>query len=102
MDERNDAVETTVGAMPVAFAFSGFAVRLSDAGAAVTSIVPLNDLPFAFGSEYEYLPAVANVQLPLAPGCTTNGFGVHVTPAVDLNVTWWTTVSLFVNCTVSP
>jgi hypothetical protein len=27
---------------------------------------------------------------------------VHVTPVVDLKAIWWATVSLFVNCTVSP
>src|SRR5690348_5062978 len=66
---------------------SGFALVINESGGAVTVIVPRNVLPFVFGSEYEYEPAVLKVQLPLAAGCSTSGFGAHVKPADVLKLT---------------
>jgi len=50
-------------------------------------IDPRKVFPFKFGSEYEYDPAAWKTQLPVAAGCTTSGFGVHVKPVADLNLT---------------
>ena len=47
------------------------------------------------------VPVLLNVQLPIAPAGRTSGLGEHVTPVVVLNLTWWATVSLFVNLTTS-
>jgi len=58
-------------------------------------------VPVALGSENVKDPAGVNVHVPLCPACSVNGLGEQVAPAVGLKATWWTTVSLFLNCTVS-
>src|SRR4051812_45876192 len=80
----------------------GAPARLIESGAADTVTVPLNELPLAFGSEYEYEPAVWNVHDAVCVGWSTTGFGVQATPVVGLKTIWCTTESLLTNCTESP
>src|SRR4029079_18623267 len=87
--------------LPPRIRSSGFALKVSESVGPVTVIVPRKTFPFVFGSEYEYDPPAWKVQLPLAAGCSTSGFGRQLKPVVVLKLTWCATVSELVKVTMS-
>ena len=74
---------------------------MSGTGGAVTVRAPWKVVPVTVGSENVYDAADVNVHVPLCPACRVNGLGEQVTPVAGLKTTWWATVSVFLNCTVS-